>query len=258
MAWGMFCWIPCPYKGWREEDRLAQIGMFPLVGTFIGIIMCLCWWALFTVDAGMVLSGCILTGIYFLLTGFIHLDGFMDCSDAIMPRHPDMEQRRRILKDSHVGAFAVICLALMLLIFAGAMMQIVMGFNLKGCVLMVVLFTASRFMSAVMVLTQKPMKTSQYAKAEGESHSAMKDTIPAFVIMILVLLTAQLILSGGSGQTLLAELYSNLVFVVVILIAWIVARSDIKKLGGMSGDISGHMITLSEMFGMIALSLILW
>ena len=76
--------------------------------------------------------------------------------------------------------------------------------------------------------------------------------------MILVLLAAQLILSGGSGQTLLAELYSNLVFVVVILIAWIVARSDIKKLGGMSGDISGHMITLSEMFGMIALSLILW
>ena len=137
-------------------------------------------------------------------------------------------------------------------------MQIVMGFNLKGCVLMAVLFTASRFMSAVMVLTQKPMKTSQYAKAEGESHSAMKDTIPAFVIMILVLLAAQLILSGGSGQTLLAELYSNLVFVVVILIAWIVARSDIKKLGGMSGDISGHMITLSEMFGMIALSLILW
>ena len=25
MAWGMFCWIPCPYKQWREEDRLAQI-----------------------------------------------------------------------------------------------------------------------------------------------------------------------------------------------------------------------------------------
>ena len=85
MAWGMFCWIPCPYKQWREEDRLAQIGMFPLVGTCIGAIVCLCMWALWYIGAGAILTGALLTGAYFLLTGFIHLDGFMDCSDAIMP-----------------------------------------------------------------------------------------------------------------------------------------------------------------------------
>ena len=31
---------------------------------------------------------------------------------------------------------------------------------------------------------------------------------------------------------------------------------DRKKLGGMNGDISGHMITLSEMFGMMTLALL--
>ena len=264
MAWGMFCWIPCPYKQWREEDRLAQIGMFPLVGTGIGLILSLCWWALYHFGAGMVVSGCIMTGLYFLLTGFIHLDGFMDCSDAIMPRHPDMAERRRILKDSHVGAFAVICLALMLVVFAGSMMQIMDGFSLKNACLLTLIFTTSRFMSAIEVLLSAPMETSQYAKTggtdtgEGQSPGTWKDTIPAFVIMFLVLGATEWLLSGGQWWSLIAELYSNLVFVIVAVTAFLVARNDQKKLGGMNGDISGHMITLSEMFGLVAMALIVW
>ena len=254
MAWGMFCWIPCPYKQWREEDRLAQIGMFPLVGTFIGLILCLCWWILSYIGAGMIITGCLMTGIYFLLTGFIHMDGFMDCSDAIMPRHPDMEKRRRILKDSHVGAFAVICLAMMLAIFTGAMIEIADGFSIKGCCLLVVLFTTSRFMSALEVLMSEPMETSQYAKAPA---GTWKDVIPAFVIMLVVLGCAEWLISGGSWWSLIAELYSNAVFVVVVIVALVTARNDIKKLGGMNGDISGHLITMSELFGLICMALIM-
>lgn len=263
MAWGMFCWIPCPYKKWREEDRLAQIGMFPLVGTLIGVIICLCWWLLYYIGAGAAITGCLLTGLYFLLTGFIHLDGFMDCSDAVMPRHPEMAERRRILKDSHVGAFAVICLALMLVVFAGAMIQIADSFTWKNCILIVLIFTTSRFMSAIEVILDEPMDTSQYAaRTEGESPAPRKspgtfrNTIPAFIIMLIVLAAAELIMSGGAWWSLIAELYSNIVFVVIVLAEVLVARNDIKKLGGMSGDISGHMITIGEMLGMVTLALI--
>lgn len=257
MAWGMFCWIPCPYRGWRQEDRMAQIGMLPLVGAFLGLIVCACWAALHWLGAGVIVTGALLAGIYFLLTGFIHLDGFMDCSDAIMPRHPDMNERRRILKDSHVGAFAVICAVLMMMIFAGSMIETAEFAGLRNGCLMVVIFTTSRFMSAVTVLMEKPMSTSQYANAEGrESKGTMKDTIPAFVIMLIVLGAAEFLISSGSWRSLIAELYSNIVFVVVVATAWLTARNDIKKLGGMSGDISGHMITMSEMFGVLAMALI--
>lgn len=258
MAWGMFCWIPCPYKKWREEDRLAQIGMFPLVGTFIGAIVCLCWWALELAGAGAVLTGAVISGVYFLLTGFIHLDGFMDCSDAIMPRHPDMEQRRRILKDSHSGAFALICLVLMMMIFAGSMVDLAEDFSLKACVLLVLIFTSSRAMSAITVILERPMSTSQYAGAGAgqQSPGTVKNTIPAFIILLIVLAAAELIMSGGSPWALIAELYSNIVFVVVVAAAGLTARNDIRKLGGMNGDISGHMITMSEMFGVLALALI--
>ena len=255
MAWGMFCWIPCPYKQWREEDRLAQIGMFPLVGTMIGLILCAAWFLLSFANLGLVL-GALLTGGYFLLTGFIHLDGFMDCSDAIMPRHPDMETRRRILKDSHSGAFALICLVLMTLVFWTSMMDITSEFSIKVCCTLVVIFNTSRFTSAIMVLTQAPMSTSQYAGQAGMQRPSGKNTIPAFVIMLVVLAAAELVISGGNLHALIYEPYSNVAFIVVVVTAWITAKSDIKKLGGMSGDISGHMITMSEMFGLVAAAIL--
>mgnify|MGYP003392776405 FL=1 len=48
----------------------------------------------------------------YLVTGFLHLDGFMDVTDAVKSWR-DLERRREILKDSHVGSFAVINLVLL-------------------------------------------------------------------------------------------------------------------------------------------------
>ena len=255
MAWGMFCWIPCPYKEWRMEDRRAQVAMLPLVGTFIGVIVCLCWWLLSLIGCGGLLAGALLTGVYFLLTGFIHIDGFMDCSDAIMPRHPEMEERRRILKDPHSGAFAVICLVIMLLVFTGAMTDIAEEFGIKSCSLLVVIFTASRTVSALEVIMRKPMETSQYAQLDEPGRA--RDTIPAIVILAVVLGVCELIMADMSWLALIAELYSNIIALTVMVTAFITCSIDCRKLGGMNGDISGHMITISELFGVLTMAIII-
>lgn len=255
MAWGMFCWIPCPYKEWRTEDRKAQVAMLPLVGALIGVVVCLCWWLLSLIGCSGLLVGALLTGAYFLLTGFIHVDGFMDCSDAIMPRHPQMEERRRILKDPHAGAFAVICLVIMLLVFTGAMADIAEVFSLKSCSLLVLIFTASRTMSAIEVLEKKPMETSQYSQLEEPGRA--RDAIPTILILVVVLIVCELILSGGSWAAVLSELYSGIITLTVLVAAFITCSIDCRKLGGMNGDISGHMITISELFGVLVMALII-
>lgn len=270
MAWGMFCWIPCPYKQWREEERKVMVAMLPLVGTGIGLVLCLIWWILSILHAGQFIAAAILTASYFLLTGFIHLDGYMDCSDAILPRHAEQETRIRILKDSHSGAFAMVCLSLMLIIFFGAMMEIAPAISIDNCLLLVLIFTASRFTSAVCVLNCAPMKTSQYAEASNTSKvdktesdtakarrkGAIIDTIPALVILLVVLGATEIVILDGSLWALVAEIYSNALAAIVILAAAITCKLDRKMLGGMSGDVSGHMITTAEMFGMAALGII--
>ena len=58
-----------------------------------------------------------------LVTGGIHMDGFMDTSDALASWHSP-EKRLDILKDSHVGAFAVLGCAGYLLLDAALLSEL--------------------------------------------------------------------------------------------------------------------------------------
>lgn len=66
---------------------------------------------------------CIGTLIPIAVTGGFHIDGFMDTMDAFHSYKP-REEKLAILKDSHIGAFAVIMLASYGLLFMGAFSQI--------------------------------------------------------------------------------------------------------------------------------------
>lgn len=256
MAWGMFCWIPCPYRKWHGDARNAQLAMLPLIGTGIGIICCLIWWLLAAICAGGVIAGAIITGAYFLMTGFIHLDGFMDCSDAVMPGHPDPEQRRRILKDSNVGAFGAACLGLMLLIFASSWITVVHYISIGNCGIIVMIFTLSRMTAALNVMMCRPMSTSQYARTE-RNDNGVEITV---AILIGAFVTVAAMICAGTWHTaagpLEGALSAALIAVITVGSGQLAGIFDRKKLGGMNGDISGHMITLSEMFGIMTLALI--
>ncbi len=58
------------------------------------------------------LRAVLLAAAPWLVTGFLHLDGYMDVCDALLSRR-DLATRQKILKDSHCGAFAVICMVLL-------------------------------------------------------------------------------------------------------------------------------------------------
>ena len=114
MAWGMFLAIPCPKKVWRESARRRMLACLPLVGCIVGGVWALC--ACLVQWLPGPLAAALLAAAPWLATGFLHLDGFMDVCDAVMSRR-DMETRQRILKDSHCGAFAVICMVLLPILF---------------------------------------------------------------------------------------------------------------------------------------------
>ena len=286
MAWGCFSWIPCPYKGWHEESRTAMVAMLPLVGTGLGLVTCLIWMAvsmLMPGGAGIaqpILTGAIVTAVYFLMTGFIHLDGFMDVADAVMPRHPKMEERIRILKDPHTGSFAAISMALMFLLFMASASALSVPFGLWQALTFIVIVTTSRAMSAVQVIGCRPMGTSQYVNTEFGSEGSRRKAAPALVILALVLAAAIVVLLtvGGHGEMpahhggmpghhdgMPLLIGGGPIQVAILLIAaavtaltgLIIGHIDRKALGGMNGDISGHLITSSEMAGMLAAALLM-
>ena len=107
MTQSMFCALPWPFSVWDEDARGDMLLFLPAVGLEIGALWMLGWDLSAYLGLDPLIRGLILCVIPFLLTGFIHLDGYMDVTDAVGSCR-ELEKRRAILKDSNVGAFAVI------------------------------------------------------------------------------------------------------------------------------------------------------
>ncbi len=263
MAWGNFSAVPCPYHKWHDESRKAMLCMLPLVGLMLAVIVCATWWLLDLIGAPAILTGAVLTALYFCANGFIHLDGFMDCSDAILSRRPELEERQRILKASDVGAFAVISVMLMSIIFAASMMTLAEDFSLQKASAFLIIMIISRGQAADYVGRKPAMKTSQYANlgaeiGEGLSPedkkklNAREQGILNLAIVIPILVIPRLV-EHGDGPFEFWVMFGAAAFITLIA-AMVAGRYAIKQLGGMNGDIAGYMVVMSEVIGVLSLA----
>ena len=238
MAWGMFCALPCPVKKWDSSRTVGMLLCFPLIGLLIGTL-----WsgaALLVSLWGKGMAASLLLGVFpALLSGFIHLDGFMDCADAVLSRR-DLPERQRILKDSRVGAFAVIALVLWALsgfaLFADMPLQ-----GRELCLLF--LPAAVRSVTAFSVLTLSPMASSSYAALPRPVSRGKRLTALGEALLFSVL---PLVLCGLPG----------LAVPVAAVVTALAVFSLSRNLGGMNGDISGCALTLGELAGVLALTLL--
>ena len=90
MAWGMFLTIPCPKKIWRESARRKMLACLPLIGLIVGGIWALCAWLGSFLPQPLAALLC--AAAPWLITGFMHLDGYMDVCDAVLSRR-DLEKK---------------------------------------------------------------------------------------------------------------------------------------------------------------------
>ena len=235
MSLKMFSALPLPQGRWEEDLRKHSTACLPLVGLALGGL----WWGLAVLARRLLpaaLAGALIAALPFLLTGFIHLDGFMDTSDAMLSWR-DREARLRILKDVHVGAFAVIALALLLLFQFAACLSLERLFPLM------LLPVLSRSGSALCVLLLKPLGHSEYATAANVPRGFAL-AVGAEALLALIALGA-----FGGWSALLAG-------AAAIAGYGLSMRWCVRTLGGVSGDLCGFALTVSEFCGLIALSIV--
>lgn len=229
MTQSMFCRIPWPFQIWDEDARGKMLLFLPLVGLEIGGLWALSWSVCRWLGLAPVLRGLILCVIPFWLTGFIHLDGYMDVTDAVGSCR-DLAKRRAILKDSHVGAFAVIgCALLMLAQFAfGSCVE-------AGGQALILIPVVSRCCSALAVTILPPMSTSQYA-----GRKVNKGHIAVFCVMLTTSLALGFFLWGRWAWSLIGTLVG----------CGFALCKSYRSLEGMNGDISGYSLTMGELAGL--------
>ncbi|MBQ8088549.1 MAG: adenosylcobinamide-GDP ribazoletransferase [Clostridia bacterium] len=236
MCLGMFTAIPCPYRPWDEDARPRMTAMLPMVGLVIGAI----WLALGLLARAflptMVAAGAV-AALPILLTGMIHMDGFMDTVDATMSWR-DAEERRKILKDVHCGSFAVIA---SILLCTG---QFAAAYELlaRDILVLLLLPAASRCLSAIAISILPAISHSEYAK--GSKH--MDTAIAATAMLVSIVIASFFWLGIRGGIAILAETAAYM-----LAMAWAV-----HSLGGVSGDLAGYALCVAELAGMIAAAIL--
>ena len=110
--------IPFPNpKDVSQEEFTQSQHYYPVVGLLLGGILCVSSTLLLSWYPPLI-TGALLLILQLVLTGGIHLDGFMDSMDGLLSARTP-ERMLEIMKDSRVGAFgAISAIALLLLKFS--------------------------------------------------------------------------------------------------------------------------------------------
>lgn len=230
-AFSMFSALPMPQVPWEKEKIRYMLVCLPLVGMVIGAMEYL--WLLVCQRMSLhgVLSAAGLTLIPVLLTGGIHLDGFMDTVDALKS-HAAPEKKRAILKDPHAGAFAIIGLGCYLLAYYALCHDL----TRENVVLLGLAHVMSRSLSAVSgtLLPVRPGEgTLNFFHQATDKRVGLLAV--GWVILSAVALVAVNYVTGG-------------VMVLGALAAlFLVRRMAMKQFEGMSGDIAGFQLQVAEL-----------
>lgn len=206
---------------------------FPVVGLGIGGLL-----AGLDVAAGQVLPtavvGALLVAALLVLTRALHTEGFLDTCDGLLGGR-DRESRLAILRDSHVGAFAVIGGACLLLL----KWTLLVGIPEAERVGLLVLFpNLSRF---AMVAT---MFAFPYARSSGLGTAfQVGASWRQFVFALLTAAVAGGLFFGIAGLLLLA---------IATVVALGLGLWSKRLLGGMTGDTYGATNEVAEVTVLLA------
>ena len=221
-----------PQFEWKDEDMRYALCFFPWVGAVIGIFWYLWKWFCDRFMLGLLCYAAVGTAIPLLVTGGFHVDGFLDTCDALHSYQP-REGKLKILKDSHIGAFAVIMLALYGLIFVGGFSEIEASSTLTvagaGCFL-------SRVLSGIAVVSFPSAKQegTLYLFADKAHKRVVRMALYGQGILCIGFMLWTSLVMGG-----IAAVAALLTF------AYYYWRSK-KEFGGITGDTAGYFVTLCE------------
>ena len=123
IAFSIYSKIPVPIFKWEEKEMKYQLIFFPWIGAIIGALLVGWNYLAGKVNLGNMAYVLIATAIPLIITGGFHVDGYMDTMDAFHS-YKSREEKLEILKDPHIGAFAVIMLSLLGMFYIGAISEI--------------------------------------------------------------------------------------------------------------------------------------
>lgn len=203
---------------------------YPLVGLVIGGILAGLKWALDLAFPSFLSAGLVVAA-WVILTGGLHLDGLADCCDGLL-NASSPERRLEIMHDPRLGSFGGVGLALTLLLKMAAVASLPQNMAAGGIVLAAV---CARFL--LLLARWQPMARPGGLGADFTLGLNTKVFAAAAVLPLGVVF-----FTGWHGALAAAAAF------LTALAVFGLAR---RRLGGLTGDVLGLLVELSELTALL-------
>ena len=232
LAFSMYSKIPMPNVEVTEDNMKYSLCFVPLVGVVIGGVLCgwnVAWPYLCNYSF---LPAVVFVIVPIIISGGIHVDGFIDTVDAICSHKP-MERKLEILRDTHTGSFALIITLAYFLIALGVWSEM----PIDEVPVLAVGFVMSRSLSGLAIVIFPHAKTSKLLAAFADGTNKK---IVGIVMVVYIIASAAL-------MCYLEPLYGSVgVLGAAISFAYYYYTSK-KHFGGTTGDVAGYFVQVCEL-----------
>ncbi|MDL2211287.1 adenosylcobinamide-GDP ribazoletransferase [Erysipelotrichaceae bacterium OttesenSCG-928-M19] len=230
-----FTKIPTPQIAYNEKNTKYTFFCLPLVGLVLGVIYFVVFTILTTLINETIIVAIALFLVNIVVTGGIHFDGYIDSMDAFKS-YRNYEEKKRIIKDSTIGAFGLIYF------FVAALLYFIMYYYLVkynlGIILLIIPII-SRTLILLLVCNNAKEKNDMLDNLISEE---IEKRYLIFVFLYLIIIIGLALLFGHInifvlclallGSALIYTIYFNRLF-----------KLHFKE---MNGDLCGYFIIMVE------------
>ena len=241
VAFSMYSKIPMPKITWTKKNMKYALCFFPLVGLAVGLVLMAVMWLCHKAELGILFTASAATLVPVLITGGIHLDGYLDTIDAISS-YGDREKKLEILKDSNSGAFAIIYG----LVYFIANIAVWTEVSQKVLPFVCISFVMSRTLSAFSIASFPLAKNTGLA-ATFQDGAHKKNVKIAMICCFFI----------EAGVSLFLNPIYGAVVIGCSLVSFGIHYCLCKKtFGGITGDLAGFFLLICELIVLFGLMIV--
>ena len=242
IAIAMYSGIPMPKVERNKKNMKYTLCFFPVIGLVIGAL--LYGWSRICEEFGFgqVCFALVGTVVPVIVTGGIHLDGFLNTADALHS-HAKKEKKLEVIKDTHVGSFAVICAICFFMLYAAGLTLI---WKRDQLLLLGLSYIISRTLGGM-----SPVWFPA-AKEEGLLYSFSSAVHKRTVRVVMITLLAITFITAILIQPIIGS-------VMALAAMWVWTYyfyMSKKQFGGIAEELTGYFLCLCELSSVLVVGMI--
>ena len=224
--------LPIPIEIKMEKKTISKGILFlPLVGMVVGGISWGVYYVLSFINSDVAALGAVIANV--AVTGGLHIDGLSDTCDGFFSART-RDRILEIMKDSRVGTFGVIATVMLLL----AKYILIAGLPQDVVPLALVFISGTSRLGAALLIT-----FGKSARPGGLGDMFSSSSSKAYFLLSTCFHTTIGTIFGGLTFVIL--------LIVIIVFDLLLMRYSYKIIGGLTGDVYGAGIEISDVLGLL-------